>query len=121
MNYKVFFSLFFVIVVLFGCEAKTDKPEGLYESTSYNTGKKVQFDFRTSGDVYVEVSHVDVSGKLVDDSFFPFFTDGEKKYRWEIDENGHLVSIQNEGGFVVVKLEFTGKYLSWDKTKFTKQ
>ena len=58
---------------------------------------------------------------MVDDTFFPFFTEGENKYKWTIDEKSHLVSIQNESNFEVVKLEYTGKYLPWDKTKFTRE
>ena len=106
---------------MFGCESKALEPQGVYQSTSYNTGKKVIFDFRGNGDVYVQVSHVNVSNKLVDDSFFPFFTDGRNKYRWEMVEKGRLVSIHNESDFEIVRLEYTGKYLSWDKTKFTKK
>jgi hypothetical protein len=121
MNYKILFSVLFVLVILCGCESKTEEPEGIYQSTSYNTGKKVLFDFRANGDVYVQVSRVKVSDKMVDDAFFPFFTDGEKKYRWKMEEKSRLVSIHNESDFEIVKLEYTGKYLSWDKTKFTRK
>jgi hypothetical protein len=121
MNYKLFLGISFVLIIMFGCESKALMPQGVYQSTSYNTGKKVIFDFRGNGDVYVQVSHVNVSNKLVDDSFFPFFADGKTKYRWEMVENGRLVIIHNESGFEIVRLEFTGKYLSWDKTKFTKR
>ena len=121
MNCKVLFGAFFVLVLLFGCDARSEKPEGIYQTTSYNTGKKVLFDFKESGEVHVQVSHVNVSDKMVDDTFFPFFTEGENKYKWTIDEKSHLVSIQNESNFEIVKLEYTGKYLSWDKTKFTRE
>lgn len=121
MNYKLFLGISFVLIIMFGCESKALEPQGVYQSTSYNTGKKVIFDFRDNGDVYVQVSHVNVSNKLVDDSFFPFFADGRIKYRWKMVENGRLVIIHNESGFEIVRLEFTGKYLSWDKTKFTKR
>jgi hypothetical protein len=121
MNYKGLFGIFFVLIILFGCESKALEPQGIYQSTSYNTGKKVIFDFRGNGDVYVQVSHVEVSNKLVDDSFFPFFADGSNKYRWKMVEKGRLVSIHNESDFEIVRLEYTGKYLSWDKTKFTKK
>ena len=121
MHCKGLLRLLFVLVVLFGCEANTEEPAGAYQSTSYNTGKKVLFDFRENGDVSVQVSHVKVSEKIVDDAFFPFFTDGEKKYRWKMEERNRLVSILNESGFEIVKLEYTGKYLSWDKTKFTRK
>jgi len=97
------------------------EPQGVYQSTSYNTGKKIIFDFKGNDYVYVQVSHVNVSNKLVDDSFFPFFADGIIKYRWKMVENGRLVIIHNESGFEIVRLEVTGKYLSWDKTKFTKR
>lgn len=121
MNCKVLMSILFVLVILFGCETRAERPEGIYQSTSYNTGKKVLFDFRDTGEVLVQVSHVKVSDKMVDDSFFPFFSDGQEKCRWEMLENGRLVSIHNESGFEIVRLEYTGKYLSWDKTKFTKE
>ena len=121
MNCKVLLSVCFVLVILFGCGSKTEQPEGIYQSTSYNTGKKVLFDFRGNGDVYVQVSHVNVSDKMVDDSFFPFFTDGEGSYRWKMEEKGRLVSIHNESDFEIVRLEYTGKYLSWDKTRFTRE
>jgi hypothetical protein len=121
MHCKVFVSVLFVLVVLFGCDAKTEEPTGIYQSTSYNTGKKVLFDFRGNGEVSVEVSHMKVSDKIVDDSFFPFFKDGKMKYRWEMDEKGRSVNILNGSGFEIVKLEYTGKYLSWDKTKFTRE
>ncbi len=121
MNYKLFMSISLVLIVMFGCESKSLEPQGVYQSTSYNTGKKVIFDFRSNGDVYVQVSHVNVSNKLVDDSFFPFFADGKIIYRWEMLEKGRLVSILNKSGFEIVRLEYTGKYLSWDKTKFTKE
>jgi len=97
------------------------EPQGVYQSTSYNTGKKIIFDFKGNDYVYVQVSHVNVSNKLVDDSFSPFFADGRIKYRWKMVENGRLVIIHNESGFEIVRLEVTGKYLSWDKTKFTKR
>ena len=121
MHCKALVSVLFVLVVLFGCDAKTEEPAGTYQSTSYNTGKKVLFDFRENGEVSVEVSHVKVSDKMVDDSFFPFFKDGQKKYHWGMDEKGRSVSILNESGFEIVRLEYTGKYLSWDKTKFTRE
>ena len=107
--------------IFFGCDAKAEKPTGIYQSTSYNTGKKVLFDFKENGEVLVQVSHVNVSDKMVDDSFFPFFTDGENQYKWSIDEKSHLVSIHNDNNFEIVKLEYTGKYLAWDKTKFTRE
>ena len=119
MNYKLFWGIIFVLGILFGCESKTSVPEGLYQTTSHNTGKKILLDFRSNGDVYVQVSHVNVSEKMVDDSFFPFFSDGLQKYKWKMEENGRFISIQNESDFEIVKLEFTGKFLSWDKTKFT--
>ena len=72
MNCKVLFGAFFVLVLLFGCDARSEKPEGIYQTTSYNTGKKVLFDFKESGEVHVQVSHVNVSDKMVDDTFFPF-------------------------------------------------
>jgi len=75
------------------------EPQGVYQSTSYNTGKKIIFDFKGNDYVYVQVSHVNVSNKLVDDSFFPFFADGRIKYRWKMVENGRLVIIHNENGF----------------------
>ena len=106
---------------MFGWESKALEPQGVYQSTSYNTGKKIIFDFKGNDYVYVQVSHVNVSNKLVDDSFFPFFADGRIKYRWKMVENGRLVIIHNESGFEIVRLEVTGKYLSWDKTKFTKR
>jgi hypothetical protein len=121
MNYKVLLSLFIVLVVLFGCDPKAEKPAGIYQSTSYNTGKKVLLDFRDNGDVHVQVSHVKVSDKKVDDAFFPFFKDGEQKYRWKMGEKGRFVSIHNENNFEIVKLEYKGKYLSWDKTRFTRE
>lgn len=114
-------SVLCVLVVLLGCETRAERPEGIYQSTSYNTGKKVQFDFRNNGDVFVQVSHVKVSDKLVDDSFFPFFSEGQEKYRWNMLANGRLVSIHNESDFEIVRLEYTGKSLSWDKTKFSKE
>lgn len=121
MNCKVLFGTFFMLVILFGCDARTAKPDGIYQSTSYNTGKKVLFDFKENGEVHVQVSHLNVSDKIVDDSFFPFFADGESKYKWTIDKKGHLVSIHTDNDFEIVKLEYTGKYLSWDKTKFTRE
>jgi len=121
MNFRIFISVFFVLVVLLGCETKAEKPEGLYQSTSYNTGKKVVFDFEDNGEVSVQVTHVNISGKVVDDTFFPFFSDGENKYKWKMGEKDHLVSIYTENGFEIVKLEYTGKYLAWDKTKFTRE
>ena len=121
MNYKVFLSLFIVLVVLFGCDPKAGKPAGIYHSTSYNTGKKVLLDFRDNGEVHVQVTHVKVSDKKVDDAFFPFFKDGKQKYRWKMEEQSRFVSIHNETGFDIVKLEYKGKYLSWDKTRFTRE
>jgi len=121
MNYKGLLSLFIVLLVLFGCEPKAEKPVGIYQSTSYNTGKKVLLDFRDNGEVHVQVSHVEVSDKKVDDAFFPFFKDGEQKYRWEMAEQGRFVSILNETDFEIVKLEYKGKYLSWDKTRFIRE
>ena len=121
MNCKVLFGVFLVLVILFGCDARTEKPNGIYQSTSYNTGKKVIFDFKENGEVNVQVSHVNVSDKAVDDSFFPFFTDGESKYKWTIDEKSHVVSIHNDNDFEIVNLEYTGKYLAWDKTKFKRK
>jgi len=121
MNYKSFLSLFIVLVVLFGCGPNTDEPSGRYQSTSYNTGKKVLLDFKDNRDVHVQVSHVKVSDKKVDDAFFPFFKDGEQKYRWKMGDEGRFVSIHNETGFEIVKLEHKGKYLSWDKTRFTRE
>lgn len=121
MNHKVLLNLLLILVIMSGCEGKTAKPDGIYQSTSYNTGKKVLFDFKENGDVYVEVSHVNVSDKMVDDSFFPFFAEGESKYKWQMEKGGHLVSIYTESNFEVVKLEYTGKYLSWDKTRFTRE
>jgi len=121
MNFKVLFGAFFVLVLLFGCDARTEKPNGIYQSTSYNTGKKVLFDFKGNGEVHVQVSHVNVSDKMVDDSFFPFFTDGENEYKWTIDEKSHLVSILSNNDFEIVRLEYTGKSLAWDKTKFTRE
>jgi len=56
MNFKVLFGAFFVLVLLFGCDARTEKPNGIYQSTSYNTGKKVLFDFKGNGEVHVQVS-----------------------------------------------------------------
>ena len=38
-----------------------------------------------------------------------------------MEGDGRLVSIHNESDFEIVKLEYTGKGLSWDKTKFTKK
>jgi len=121
MNYKVLFGLFLLLIAMSGCESKRESPEGIYQSTSYNTGKKVSFDFKKNGEVYVRVSHVAVSDKMVDDAFFPFFTDGQARYTWKMDESGYLVSIHNKNDFEIVKLEYTGKYLAWDKTKFTRE
>jgi hypothetical protein len=121
MSYKSLLSLFIVLVVLFGCGPKAEEPSGIYQSTSYNTGKKVLLDFKGSGDVHVQVSHVTFSDKKVDDAFFPFFKDGKQKYRWKMDEEGRFISIINETGFETVKLEYKGKYLSWDKTRFTRE
>jgi hypothetical protein len=121
MKYKVMLSLLIALVVLCACGPKNDSPSGIYQSTSYNTGKKVLFDFRKNGDVYVQVSHVKVSDKIVDDAFFPFFTDGEQKYHWKMGAKGRFVSIHNETDFEIVKLEYKGKYLAWDKTRFTRE
>jgi hypothetical protein len=121
MNLKLLFCLFFSLVLLLGCETKTPEPEGIYQNTSHNTGKTVIFDFKGDGDVYVQVSHVNVSENMVDDAFFPFFSQGQGKYRWRMEGDGRLVSIRNESDFEIVKLEYTGKGLSWDKTKFTKK
>jgi len=121
MNYKVFLSLVVVLVVLFGCDPKAEEPAGRYQSTSYNTGKKVLLDFKENGDVHVQVSHVKVSDKNVDDAFFPFFKDGKQKYHWKMGNKGRFVSIHNETGFEIVKLEYKSKYLSWDKTRFTRE
>ena len=121
MKYKVFLSLFIVLVIFFGCESKTEEPAGIYQTTSYNTGKKVLLDFKKNGDVYILVSHVEVSDKKVDDAFFPFFKDGEQKYRWKMGEKGRFVSIHNKNDFEIVKLEYKSKYLSWDKTRFTRE
>ena len=121
MNLKLMFCLLLLLAVLFGCETKTPEPEGLYQYTSHNTGKSVLLDFTENGEVDVQVSHTEVSGNIVDDSFFPFFTDGQKKYKWKMEGKGRLVSIYNETGFEIVRLEYTGKFLSWDKTKFTKE
>ena len=38
-----------------------------------------------------------------------------------MEKNGRLVSIYDESNFEIVKLEYTGKKLSWDKAKFTKK
>jgi hypothetical protein len=38
-----------------------------------------------------------------------------------MDEEGRFISIINETGFETVKLEYKGKYLSWDKTRFTRE
>jgi len=84
MNYKGLLSLFIVLVVLLGCDPKAEEPSGIYQSTSYNTGKKVLLDFKENGDVRVQISHVKVSDKKVDDAFFPFFKDGQQKYRWKM-------------------------------------
>ena len=121
MNCRLYIGVFLILFFLLGCETKTPTPEGIYLYTSHNTGKSVLFDFKENGEVDVQVSHAEVSGKIVGDSFFPFFTDGEKTYRWKMDGTGRLVSIYNETGFEIVKLEYTGKFLSWDKTKFTKE
>ena len=121
MNSKSFVSLLVVLVILFGCDPKAEEPSGVYQSTSYNTGKKVLLDFKKSGDVHVQVSHVKVSDKKVDDAFFPFFKDGKQTYRWKMGEDGRFVSIHNETGFEIVKVEYKGKYLSWDKTRFTRE
>ena len=121
MNCKLYIGVFLALLLLLGCETKTPEPEGIYHYTSHNTGKSIMLDFKKNGDVHIQVSHAEVSGKIVDDSFFPFFTDGEKTYRWKMDGTGRLVSIYNETGFEIVKLEYTGKFLSWDKTKFTKE
>jgi hypothetical protein len=121
MSYKVFLSLLIVLVALFGCDPNAEKPSGRYQSTSYNTGKKVLLDFNENGDVLVQVSHVNVSDKKVDDAFFPFFNDGKQKYRWKMADDGRFVGIHNETGFEIVKLEYKGKYLSWDKTRFTRE
>jgi hypothetical protein len=121
MNFKILFSAFCVLVVLLGCGVKSEKPEGKYQYTNYGNGKKVVFDFRANGDVYVQVSHVNISGKIVDDTFFPFFKDGDNKYSWKIGDNGHLISIHNETDFEIVRLEYTGKNLLWGKTKFTRE
>jgi len=121
MNYKGLLSLFIVLVVLLGCDPKAEEPSGIYQSTSYNTGKKVLLDFKENGDVRVQISHVKVSDKKVDDAFFPFFKDGQQKYRWKMGKEGRFVSILNETDFEIVKLEYKGKYLSWDKTRFTRE
>jgi hypothetical protein len=107
--------------ILLGCESRTTEPQGLYQNTSHNTGKTVVFDFKKNGEVDVQVSHVNVSEKMVDDAFFPFFAEGQGKYRWRMENDGRLVSIRNESDFEIVKLEFTGKSLSWDKSKFTRK
>ena len=121
MNFKLMFGGFFLLAILLGCESKTPEPEGIYQNTSHNTGKTVIFDFKGHGMVHVQVSHVNVSENVVDDAFFPFFTEGSGEYRWTMGNNGRLVSIRNESDFEIVKLEYTGKSLSWDKTKFTKK
>jgi hypothetical protein len=115
------FAVFFLLTILFGCESKISEPEGIYQNTSHNTGKTVIFDFKKNGDVYVQVSHVKVSEKVVDDAFFPFFSEGQGKYRWRMGINGRSISINNESDFEIVRLEYTGKRLSWDKTKFIKK
>ena len=106
---------------MLGCEAKTPEPEWIYQTTSHNTGKAVVFDFKVNGEVSVRVSHVNVSDNIVDDAFFPFFSEGSRKYRWRMENNGRLVSIHDGNDFEIVKLEYTGKSLSWDKTKFTRK
>jgi hypothetical protein len=121
MNCKLFVGVFLVLFLLIGCKNNPPEPKGIYKYTSHNTGKSVLLDFRENGEVDVQVTHADVSGKIVDDSFFPFFTDGQKKYRWQMESNGRRVRIYNETGFEIVKLEYNGKFLSWDKTKFTKE
>ncbi len=121
MNCKLLLGILFLLAILFGCETKTSAPDGIYQNTSHNTGKTVTFDFKGNGDVYVNVSHVKVSENIVDDAFFPFFSEGQGKYRWRMARDGRLISIRNESDFEIVKLEFTGKSLSWDKTKFTKE
>jgi hypothetical protein len=121
MNFKLLFGVCFLLAILFGCETRAPEPEGIYQNTSHNTGKTVIFDFKGNGDVYVQVSHVNVSENMVDDAFFPFFSEGQGKYRWRMEGDGRLVSIHNESNFEIVKLEYTGKGLSWDKTKFTKK
>ena len=121
MNFKLFFGVFFVLAILLGCESKTPELEGIYQHTSHNTGKTVIFNFKGNGEVYVQVSHVKDSKHVVDDAFFPFFSEGSGKYRWRMEKNGRLVSIYDESDFGIVKLEYTGKKLSWDKAKFTKK
>ena len=121
MNFKLLFGVLFSLAILFGCETKTPEPEGIYQNTSHNTGKTVIFNFERNGDVYVKVSHVNISGDIVDDAFFPFFSEGEGKYKWKMEGDGRLVSIRNESDFEIVKLEYTGKGLSWGKAKFTRK
>ncbi len=121
MNFKLFFGVLFILAIFLGCESKTPEPEGIYQHTSHNTGKAVIFDFKANGEVYVKVSYVNVSENIVDDAFFPFFSEGSGKYKWRMEKNGRLVSIYNESDFEIVKLEYTGKKLSWDKAKFTKK
>ena len=121
MNFKLLFSVCFLLAISLGCESKAPEPEGIYQTTSNNTGKAVIFDFKANGDVYVQVSHVNVSKNIVDDAFFPFFSEGSRKYKWKMEKNGRLVSIHDESAFEIVKLEYTGTSLSWDKTKFTRK
>ncbi len=121
MNFKLLFSVGVLLLFLLGCESKTPVPEGIYQTTSHNTGKAVIFDFKAGGEVYVQVSHVKVSENIVDDAFFPFFSEGSRKYRWKMESNGRLVSIHDESDFEIVQLEYTGTRLSWDKTKFTRK
>jgi hypothetical protein len=121
MNFKLLFGVFFLLAILLGCDSKTPEPEGIYQNTSHNTGKAVKLDFKRNGEVYVQVSHVSVSENIVDDTFFPFFSKGQSKFKWKMEGNGRLVSIRDKSDFEIVKLEYTGKSLSWDKAKFTKK
>ena len=115
MNFKLLFGAFFLLVTLLGCESKAPEPEGIYQTTSHNTGKAVTFDFKANGEVSVQVSHVNVSENIVDDAFFPFFSEGSRQYKWKMEQNGRLVSIHDESDFEIVKLEYTGKGLSWEE------
>ncbi len=121
MNFRLFLSVLVLLAILIGCESKSPVPEGIYQTTSHNTGKAISLDFKANGEVSVQVSQVTVSKNIVDDAFFPFFTEGSHKYKWAMEKNGRLVSIHDESAFEIVKLEYTGTSLSWDKTKFTRK
>jgi hypothetical protein len=120
MRLRLLFRVLFLLTILAGCGSKNPEPEGIYQNTSHNTGKSVQFDFKKNGEVDVQVSYVEISASIVDDAFFPFFSEGSVTCRWRMEGNGRSVSIRGANDFEIVRLEYTGKGLAWDKTKFRK-